>query len=554
MKTPKNAVAIYARYSTDRQDARSIDDQLRRCRAYADRNELTVVAEYGDAAQSGAHLDRAQMQKMLTEAQRPGGPPFAAVLVDDLSRLSRDLWDMGQVIFRDLASCGVKLIDVNTGMASDGAGARTMFAAMGMVNDTFLQLVRTETHRGLEGRALSGFWTGGRVYGYRTVKEANPPDPEHPRAVPVVNEQEAEVVRRIFRLYAEGNGHKKIAALLNSEGLPAPYDRDYSKRGGKGWGHSTVRSMLLNVRYVGEWTWNKRQWVRVPGKKAKRALQRGSEEWTSTKRPDLAIIDQPLWDAVQARFGARRSASKGRVHGEGKGVHPLSGLLQCGTCGNRMSIVSSVTKAGRRYPNFGCSARHSKGEEVCANSMTISEVKMNEAVFATIQDLLAKPALAAEFLRGARDGASDRAAQSGQADVESLEREVAEQERRVGRITGAMAQTGYSEALGAQLAKEESALKRAKAELDSATRVRQPPPPVDEGSLAAQMKNLLALVQQAPSKGRAALEGWFGSVTLVPCEEAGERFYEARGELRIQNPALLAKSGVLDRSDCGGRI
>ena len=42
------------------------------------------------------------------------------------------------------------------------------------MNDTFLQLVRTETHRGLEGRALGGFWTGGRVYGYPTIKEPNP--------------------------------------------------------------------------------------------------------------------------------------------------------------------------------------------------------------------------------------------------------------------------------------------------------------------------------------------------------------------------------------------
>ena len=65
-------------------------------------------------------------------------------------------------------------------MSSDGAGARLTFGAMALVNDTFLQLVRTETHRGLEGRALGGFWTGGKVYGYATVVEPNPPDPEHP--------------------------------------------------------------------------------------------------------------------------------------------------------------------------------------------------------------------------------------------------------------------------------------------------------------------------------------------------------------------------------------
>jgi len=65
----------------------------------------------------------------------------------------------------DLASVGVRVVDCTTGMASDSAGARLTFGALALVNDTFLQLAKTETHRGLEGRALAGFWTGGRVFG-----------------------------------------------------------------------------------------------------------------------------------------------------------------------------------------------------------------------------------------------------------------------------------------------------------------------------------------------------------------------------------------------------
>src|SRR5262245_15211535 len=169
--------AIYARYSTDRQDARSIDDQVRRCRAHAATNGLDVRAEYSDAATSGAHVEREGMQKLLAAARARSGPPFQIVLVDDLSRLSRDLGDTWQIVFRDLASAGVRVIDVTTGLASDGAGARLTFGALALVNDTFLQLVRAETHRGLEGRALAGFSTGGRCYGYATVQEDNPPEP-----------------------------------------------------------------------------------------------------------------------------------------------------------------------------------------------------------------------------------------------------------------------------------------------------------------------------------------------------------------------------------------
>jgi site-specific DNA recombinase len=117
---------------------------------------------------------------MLGDA-RAKGCKFRAVLVDDLSRLSRDLGNTWQVVFGDLADRDIAVVDCTTGMASSDPSARITFAALGMVNDQFLQSVRKMTHRGLEGRALAGFHTGGRCYGYRTVVEPNPPDPEHPR-------------------------------------------------------------------------------------------------------------------------------------------------------------------------------------------------------------------------------------------------------------------------------------------------------------------------------------------------------------------------------------
>ncbi len=110
-------VAIYARYSTDRQDARSIDDQMRRCRVHAANHGFRVVAEYSDAAVSGAHVERADMQRMLAASRQRSGGPFRAVLVDDLSRLSRDLGNTWQIVFHDLASTDVKVIDVTTGLS-----------------------------------------------------------------------------------------------------------------------------------------------------------------------------------------------------------------------------------------------------------------------------------------------------------------------------------------------------------------------------------------------------------------------------------------------------
>lgn len=101
--TRHDAVAIYARYSTDCQDARSIDDQVRRCCAFAETRSLPVAGVFKDAAESGAHLERADLQRLLTESRSPRCR-FQTVLVDDLSRLSRALGNTWQIVFRDLAS------------------------------------------------------------------------------------------------------------------------------------------------------------------------------------------------------------------------------------------------------------------------------------------------------------------------------------------------------------------------------------------------------------------------------------------------------------------
>jgi DNA invertase Pin-like site-specific DNA recombinase len=230
-------ICIYARYSTDRQDARSIDDQVRRCTEYAKNHALTVGTVFPDAAISGSHVERDELKKMLAEAESLRTRSFNAVIVDDLARLSRDLFDMGRIVFQDLLALDVRVIDAMSGISSDHPMARQIFAAMGMGNDAFLQLVRSETHRGLQGRAIAGFWTGGRVFGYRTIPEPNPPDPEHVRKLLVIDETTSKIVVLIFTLFHEGYGLGAISDRLNRDGIPAPYDNlaKLTKKQGRGW-------------------------------------------------------------------------------------------------------------------------------------------------------------------------------------------------------------------------------------------------------------------------------------------------------------------------------
>jgi DNA invertase Pin-like site-specific DNA recombinase len=552
LRTDSLPVALYARFSTDRQDARSLDDQARRCRRFAEERGYEVVADYRDAAESGAHLDRADMQRMLSEARKGKRCLFRAVLVDDLSRLSRDLGNTWRIVFEDLAFAGVKVIDCTTGMASDGAGARLTFGAMALVNDTFLQLVKTETHRGLEGRALAGFWTGGRVYGYSTVQEEKPPDPEHPRKVPVINEAEAKVVRRIFSMYADGASLASIASTLNGGGILAPYDgKKYAKRAGKGWSINTLHSMVRNERYIGKFTWNKRKWGRLPNARGRRSRMRPPEEWLTREFPHLAIIPNELWARVQARIAARRPGVGGPR--QRKFTYLLSGLLRCGACGSSMSIVSRRKKGAVSYASFGCSANHNKGEHICSNAETVSERKVNEAVLSAVRDLLTSPKFADRFVEVFEKRLRERKTQ-GRDERTELEDEVREQERRVEKVTEAIAKVGFSESLAVQLRKEDAKLTQARSKLAALfAEEAAPESRPDPAQVRREFEELTRIMDQAPERARGSAHRLLTEIILTPTVEDGEEVYRAVGGVKTNSAAHLG-GRVLVRDGCGGRI
>lgn len=130
--------ACYCRFSSDEQNPRSLDDQERMVRAWAAANGYTIAEHiFSDAGVSGARTDREGLQRMLALATGKR-PPFRAILVDDLSRLSRDQWALGGILGA-LAQAGVRVVDASSGTASDAEGGRAMFAVKGLVADQFLE-------------------------------------------------------------------------------------------------------------------------------------------------------------------------------------------------------------------------------------------------------------------------------------------------------------------------------------------------------------------------------------------------------------------------------
>ena len=244
--------AIYARFWSEKQNALSIDQQIRKCREYADRAGLRVLDQciFADRAASGATDERAGLQRLLMSAkEKPRA--FDVLLVDDTSRLSRKLSDALR-IKEGLDFAGIRVNFVSQGFDSSAPQSQTLLTVHGLVDGLYLEGLREKTFRGLEQLALQGLHTGGRVFGYRHVpiESSTKRDSYGRPAIEgvrlAIDPNQAPTVRRIFERYPAGDFMKRIAVDLNRDGVASPQPREGRSQS---WAQSSVRHILLNERY-----------------------------------------------------------------------------------------------------------------------------------------------------------------------------------------------------------------------------------------------------------------------------------------------------------------
>ncbi len=148
--------AAYARYSSDRQSPASISDQLRKCREFAESQgwQLLDTHIYTDEALSGSGADRPGFLKLL-KASSSLPKPFDIVLLDDTSRLSRDLGDTMHV-FKQLDFMGIRIVAVSQGIDTQDDQSEVLMTVHGLFDNIFIKELSKKTHRGLEGPGPSG--------------------------------------------------------------------------------------------------------------------------------------------------------------------------------------------------------------------------------------------------------------------------------------------------------------------------------------------------------------------------------------------------------------
>ena len=153
--------AIYARYSSDLQRERSIEDQLALCSSFAAREGLSIIATFADRAQSGASaIGRDGLWQMMAAAQ---AGRFKVLIVEELDRLSRDMEDLAG-LHKRLQFIGVEIRCVHSGTADT-----VQIGIRGLLGQLFLQDLRHKVRRGMAGVIRDGRYAGGRAYGYRPV-------------------------------------------------------------------------------------------------------------------------------------------------------------------------------------------------------------------------------------------------------------------------------------------------------------------------------------------------------------------------------------------------
>jgi site-specific DNA recombinase len=527
--------ALYARFSSELQRAASIEDQFRNCRKRAEAEAWTIIATFADQAISGSDANRPQYRAMLSAAEHH---EFDVLVVDDLSRLTRDAVECERVI-RRLEFSGLRIVATSDGYDSTSKARKVHRGVKGLMNEIFLDDLRQRVHRGLEGQAIKSFWCGGRPYGYRLqpIADASRLDPYgNPAKVGtklVIDKKQASVVREIFERYVAGESCSAIAAALNSRAIPSPGSSwKRVTRRSNGWARSGVRVILLNPLYTGAQRWNVSRFERDPdsGKTIRR--RRPKSEWVVSQLEELRIIDDQLFDRAKART---RSLSDGdsRLKAGGKSKFMLSGLLKCEVCGANYVIAD-------RY-SYACGSFLDGAS--CTNRVRVNRVSLENAILgpvrAGLRDSERVKRMAAEM-----EKEFSRAVQASQARTAAAPRELQAIDERLVKLRLMPDLTDDErQTLIERIEAKRRDLKAARPAMKQSALILSLLPKAAKAYLK-QIDEGLSGDLRAAAKGRIVLKDMLGPIRLAP---GGDGSLWA--SYRYNPAALIRAAGTVGRGD-----
>jgi site-specific DNA recombinase len=493
-----------------------------------------------DGVSGGEFLNRPGFLRMMS-ALKPRAP-FQAVVMAEPSRLGRHRQRTDYALY-ELVDAGVRVffyLEDREALLDDATSSFMesvrLYAAQ-MERDK----ARQRTHDAMIRKAMAGQVAGGMVYGYNNVEVLSPApglDGQRRRqhVLRQINEGQAAVLCRIFELTAQGYGLVRIAKLLNAEAVPPPRR---TGRLGPGWAPSAIREMLRRELYRGVVTWNRTRRIDRGGTRTK--VDRPPSEWLTFAAPELRIIDEPLWTAVQARLEEKQAtyvrSAGGRLWGRPErsldSPYLLTGFARCAVCGGSF-FVRRRTSRGHERTYYGCMYRHQRGPNACANSLTVAMDDANAAFLTTLRE----DVLSARVVRRTIARAIELAIEEAEAEEPGqrrlrLEEELRHVELEIARFTDAIGRgepvASILEALRTRERRKRE-IREALHQVDGLALLATRTEDLDR-ELATKLAEWQGLLERQPIQSRQLLRKLLaGRVLYTPHQDEAGGFYEFAGQ------------------------
>ena len=337
---------LYERLSRDDNmdgESYSIGNQKKLLTKVAKEKGYTNLVHFFDDGISGVTMDRPGFADMIQQLEQGKA---AAVFVKDLSRLGRNYIEVGRLTEEFFPNHDIRLVAVSDNIDTD-EGENELAPIRNLFNEWYARDISKKRRISNKIKGNAGEPMGQPPYGY--VK-----DPENPKRW-IVDEEAAQVVRRIYRMTLEGVGTEQIAAKLEEDGILTPRAYWQSKginRPGKvkdlpptHWNSSSVIKMLSVQEYCGD-ILNFKTYSKSYTNKTR--LENDRENWAIFKDVHEPIIERAVFEQVQQKRGKmrKRQAKDGERS-------MFSGLLVCADCGSNLHFHFNQGNPEIKY--FNCS-------------------------------------------------------------------------------------------------------------------------------------------------------------------------------------------------------
>lgn len=342
--------------------------------------DIRFVDTYADHGYTGMNFKRPDFARMLEDLK---SGRINCVVIKDISRLGRHFVLTSEYVERIFPGMGVRLISINDGYDStdehSDASALTLPLKM-VMNDYYVKDISKKIRSGISAKMSSGTYlpsSSSVPYGYLRNPEAVTYD---------IDQEAADVVRRIFEMRAEGMGFNTIARVLNKEGIPCPGRLRYLRGIMKsevykdaGWLRGTVRKITQDSVYIGN---------RVHGKVKRDKIgmekrRRGMEEWNIIENAHTPIISKELFDRVQEvnrEELEKRGSFKERIGPDADYREILRKKVYCAECGSLMTAVKGCARPNAKTPSrifYDCNVYRDSGHTRCSSHYIRQETIIN---------------------------------------------------------------------------------------------------------------------------------------------------------------------------------